>query len=799
MPAPSADRLLFVSGTFIHEFDLASFGKVSLTGFAGGTVRDAVLAGPLLVITTTSGNIVFTPVGDDDRQVPNVADVAPAQVATSGGGLATITGSSFTYATQVSIDGVATPFTVVDDTTITATIPPHAGGAVSVTVTNPKGTSDGGPGLTYVAARPQVTALSPPGGPTAGGNTVTITGSDLGYATAVTFGSTPAQSFTTISGGRIKAVAPVHVAGSVDVTVTTAGGTSEAGPATAYAYDGDAPAVTSLTPNSGPRSGGQTVEIRGRGFYGATKVEFGPGATSPSFQVLSDTLVRATTPAHAAGGVSVQVTTANGTSAPDPWVTWYAFLDPAPTVTSVSPASGPSSGGTMVVVRGTGFTGATAVRFGTTPAQGFAVLDQGLLLATAPVGAPGPTAIRVTTPSGSSNPATATFTYGDPPTVTGVSPAAGPTGGGQVVTITGTGLTGATTVELGAGEVAAFFQVVSDTRIDVFTPPHAAGLATVLVTTPFGTSSATSAPTYQYGGAIAGTVTDSASGDPLEGVRVNVYAARTLVATTRTDAAGSYDAVVADGGEYQVRFLSTGTHVTVANGGAMGLATAPLLTVVPGEALVVDAAMRTKASTGSVAGTVTDRGTGGALAGVGVSLFMDGVRVRTVRTDADGDFSVIGLDPDRVWTLRYSGGSDLRTQFWPASPKPVAGLALPVEAGEVTDASTAMTRKEDLAGVAGVVVDDGEGSPVAGVRVLLMLEVDPGRPGVGVLSTVTDAAGAYSFSGLIPGTYQLRYAKDGYRMEFWEEQAVRSAATPLSVGVGADLTCDVSLAMVSAG
>ncbi|WP_218018957.1 IPT/TIG domain-containing protein [Nocardia gamkensis] len=70
--------------------------------------------------------------------------------------------------------------------------------------------------------------MSPNQGPSSGANTVTLTGTNLTGATAVTFGATAATSFTIVSATQITAVVPPGVAGAVNVTVTTPGGTSTA-------------------------------------------------------------------------------------------------------------------------------------------------------------------------------------------------------------------------------------------------------------------------------------------------------------------------------------------------------------------------------------------------------------------------------------------------------------------------------------------------------------------------------------------------------------------------------------------
>ena len=72
---------------------------------------------------------------------------------------------------------------------------------------------------------PNITLLAPSTGPSSGGTTVTITGSNFTGATAVNFGSTPATSFVVNSDTSITAVAPSG-AGTVDISVTTPSGTS---------------------------------------------------------------------------------------------------------------------------------------------------------------------------------------------------------------------------------------------------------------------------------------------------------------------------------------------------------------------------------------------------------------------------------------------------------------------------------------------------------------------------------------------------------------------------------------------
>jgi hypothetical protein len=162
----------------------------------------------------------------------------------------------------------------------------------------------------------------------------------------------------------------------------------------------------------------------------------------------------------------------------------------APTVTSVSPNAGLTSGGTSVTIKGTNFSEVSAVKFGTTSATSYTVNSVGQVTATAPAGT-GTVDVTVTTAGGTSATSAADhFLYvaeGSAPTVKTLSPIFGPTTGGTSVTIKGTGFVGVTSVRFGA-EQATSFTVNSSESITAVTPESAAGKPNVFVTTPNGTS-----------------------------------------------------------------------------------------------------------------------------------------------------------------------------------------------------------------------------------------------------------------------------------------------------------------------
>ena len=257
-----------------------------------------------------------------------------------------------------------------------------------------------------------------------------------------------------------------------------------------------APRVTSISVTSGPASGGTSVVITGTGFTGATGVHFGTSAAT-RITVNSATSIAAVSPSAPAGTVDVTVTSAGGTS-PTSGADQFTFVG-APTVSGISPNRGTVLGGSTVTITGTHLLGATAVRFGGTPA-GFWVDGDTSITAYAPPGEqPERVDVTVTSIGGTSARSTAdqfTYTPVPAPAVTGVSPSSGLDVGGDTVTITGSGFTNAYEVDFGG--VAAPFTVNDDTTITAYTPGGTDGTVDVTVISAGGTSATNAADQYTY-------------------------------------------------------------------------------------------------------------------------------------------------------------------------------------------------------------------------------------------------------------------------------------------------------------
>jgi hypothetical protein len=131
--------------------------------------------------------------------------------------------------------------TTLNTSTGTVSGTPTAAGAFNYTIEvtdsgSPAQTATKASSGTIAAVVPTVAAVSPNGGPPAGGTSVTITGTNLIGASAVSFGGSTAARFAVNGATSITAIAPAGAVGTVDVTVTTGSGTSATSAADHFTY-----------------------------------------------------------------------------------------------------------------------------------------------------------------------------------------------------------------------------------------------------------------------------------------------------------------------------------------------------------------------------------------------------------------------------------------------------------------------------------------------------------------------------------------------------------------------------------
>jgi hypothetical protein len=217
-------------------------------------------------------------------------------------------------------------------------------------------------GVTYPAApvTVTVTGVSPTSGTTSGGTAVTIAGTNFQAGAAVSFGNTLA-SVSGVSATSISATAPAHASGAVSVTVTNPDGTAGT-LAGAFTYRTPAAQITGVSPASGTTAGGTAVTITGANFISGAKVSF--GSTAATVKSVSATSISVTTPAHAAGAVSVTVT--NPGAAGVTRSSGFTYVAPAPSFAlTASPTTKTVTKGTTAtysisLAAHNGYTGAVA-------------------------------------------------------------------------------------------------------------------------------------------------------------------------------------------------------------------------------------------------------------------------------------------------------------------------------------------------------------------------------------------------------------------------------------------------------
>lgn len=440
----------FTGATQVTFNGTSAVFTVSSASSISATVPGSATTGPIRV-TTTGGTAVsssnFTVIVPPPP--PSVSGFSPAQG--PAGAVVTITGANLDGASSVKVNGVACPsFTVGSATSITAMIP--AGSATGrISVTTPGGSANSAADFVVIQP-PSISGLSPAQG--AVNTDVTISGANLSGASSVTFNGLPAQTFSVLSASSISARVPAGATSGL-VRITTPGGSANSpGNFTVI----PAPTIGSFSPAQGAAD--TLVTVNGANFSGATAVSFN-GMPASSFLVASATQLTARVPVGATTG-RIRVSTPGGTaeSASD------FIAIPAPVISAFSPSQGQV--GASVTISGSGFSGASALRFNGTSAS-FSVSSDTQIVAVVPSGATsGPLAL--TAPGGSVTSA-GSFTVLSVPALSGFSPAQGPVG--TLVTITGTALSGTSAVAFN-GVAATNVTVVSSTTVTARVPAGAA-------------------------------------------------------------------------------------------------------------------------------------------------------------------------------------------------------------------------------------------------------------------------------------------------------------------------------------
>jgi N-acetylneuraminic acid mutarotase len=240
--------------------------------------------------------------------------------------------------------------------------------------------------------------------------------------------------------------------------------------------------VVRITPTNGKLAGGDKASITGSGFLPGAAVTIGG---NPATNLgITPTLVSFTIPAGTEGAKDVIVANPDGQKA-----TLYRgyTYNPFPVIKRVEPRyGGPLGGGTEITITGSNFMEGAIVTIGENRGYQLALFSSTELRLRVPPGTAGPKPVRVVNPDGQEAILEDGFTYNPAPTITSVSPNAGPLEGGTPITITGTGFLGYASVSVLIGGAEATRMRVLPTQIEALTPPSDAGVKDVTVVNPDG-------------------------------------------------------------------------------------------------------------------------------------------------------------------------------------------------------------------------------------------------------------------------------------------------------------------------
>ena len=387
----SSDLLLTIGGR-----ELIGLSLVDAQTATGRTPPGPAGAADVLAITPDGAGELRS--GYVYADALRVDAVAPLVVPTAGGARLTVTGAGFSAGAQVQVGGATVASAWVDAQTLQLIAPPHAAGAVSLTVDGAATT------LVYADAGGTRTAyaVAPSHGPAAGGIAVHILGTGLTGA-AVTIGGAAAAALASSTDVELDVTLPAGTPGPADVVV---GAQTLAG---AFVYDAPL-AVSAVAPAAAPASGtpATQVTLTGVGLDQAAHVFIG-ALEAAIVGTPSATSLTATAPAGSPGPADVVVIAGSRTAR---LAGGFTFTTPL-AISQISPSLGAQAGGTRVNLYGRGFSAPLAATIGGAAAAAVQVLSPTQATALTPPGTPGARDVGIAA-AGQSAALPQSFTYFDP-------------------------------------------------------------------------------------------------------------------------------------------------------------------------------------------------------------------------------------------------------------------------------------------------------------------------------------------------------------------------------------------------
>jgi hypothetical protein len=442
----------------------------------------------------------------DGSPIPVLDSIEPAAGPETGGTIVTLMGANLGEPGAILLGNTpVTDYVSIADAAVAFVAPAGEPGLVDVTFVSAEGQSAAmEAAFEFIAMEellppPDVAAIAPGSGPSAGGTSGSVVGQNFQAGATVYFGAVKAAEVNFVNDTQLDIQTPAHDAGLVDITVLNPDGQTHA-LEQSFTFV-PPPSMDDVSPVSGTPNGGAEVTITGANFFagenpadktyvhicadfaaeeGCEKI-LGGSIVSQS----KDTIVFIS-PAHLPGFVDVGVVNPDGQKT---FMGGSYYYNEPPVLDSISPVSGPAVGGTAVTVIGTGFKAGMKVFFGPSPSLDITPVSAEKVVAITPAGAGGAVDVTVENPDTTIDALSEAFTYVAAPLLTKIFPASGPEDGGTQVTIEGDFFsTGQVkpTVLFGDVELDAEMVDVVSSKVIIVTTPAGSGPVAVTVINPDG-------------------------------------------------------------------------------------------------------------------------------------------------------------------------------------------------------------------------------------------------------------------------------------------------------------------------
>lgn len=500
--------IVFLYGSYFMKGINVTFGDNTGTvnyynsGYITATTPTATKSGPVdITLENPDGTKLVIPNGFtyDEEVIPtlSITTVTPNTGKMAGGEVVYIEGQLISPSAKVYFGNTEVPIDTFYSSSRIRVVTPVStvSGPVDITVSNPDGkTAIATGGYTYetppVLPAPTITNISPNSGQLKGGEIVYVDGTGFQKELKVYVGEKEVPMDTFYTAKRFRFIAPASTTpGVVDLKVVNPDG-KEALLTGGYTYlappPKNPPAVTAVTPNAGPVTGGTIVYIDGKDIQNGVTVKI--GTTDVAVTYYSTSRIRVTSPTSATtGAVDIILTNPDGQNIVVPGGFTYEAVTPV--ITNISPNNGALAGGDIVYIDGKNFDPnmTLTVDGNVVPIDQFYSSSRIRFIAPARTTA-GIVSVVLTLPSGTS--VSTSYTYNAPPVaaapvITAISPASGPAAGGTIVYIDGTGFNKNAVVMVGSKQVAINTYYTAK-RIRIITPAGTKGVVDLQIINPDG-------------------------------------------------------------------------------------------------------------------------------------------------------------------------------------------------------------------------------------------------------------------------------------------------------------------------